>query len=675
MIGFGGAELMILAAFYAGIGLPLGVPPAEQDPLMLRAAPEKCLYYTTWAGMAKPQADTGNATESLLAEPEVQRFVQEIDKAITAGLAQAAAEERNPEAAFLAEMAPIWAKTLLTSPTAIYLSELELQPEGPPKIQAAAIVNSGDETAKIRDSLSKLQARHLGDNVKEVDIDGVKFYELQLAPDVPPITWGVRGKYILLGIGDGAVQSLFTNARTGPPVWLTNLQKQLPVDRTSTITYADLGGLTERGLAGLNADDAAQARKVVDALGLANVESYKAVSGLDKEAFITRTLVNIDGEPRGIFALAEAEPLTAGDFAPIPRDAAAAFALKLNTRKVLDTVQQVARDADPETAAQMEGGLDALAKWLGMDLREDILSGLGDAWCIYLSPSEGGLNFMGLTATVDVRDHAKVDKAYKRLMTLTAASLAAHDEADDRFSRRPPKLKTIEFQGRTIYYLTNIGNGFPFAPAWCLTDTHLVVSVLPQNITAMLGRHADFQSLATAPEVAEPLAAKPGPLSITYFDTKTLFELLYPMAQMMATAGMNELSRREGIEIDPTIIPRAEGDQPPPSPQRDVRRPKRARVGVHIAANASRFKRRQHHASCGGFTTSGHPSGSRSGAASAVAEQSAASWHRTLDSRIRHTATSPRGPQDEGRQAGSKLASCDIAVHRGERALQRVPSR
>ncbi len=56
-------------------GLPVGVPPAPEDPRMARVAPDDCLFYTTWSGTAKADSDQANHTERLFAEPQLHRFV------------------------------------------------------------------------------------------------------------------------------------------------------------------------------------------------------------------------------------------------------------------------------------------------------------------------------------------------------------------------------------------------------------------------------------------------------------------------------------------------------------------------------------------------------------------------------------------------------------------------
>jgi len=67
-------------------GLPFGIPPAADDPVVTRVAPPECLFYANWAGTAAPSAASRSETEKLLAEPEVQEFIKSISKVIGASL-------------------------------------------------------------------------------------------------------------------------------------------------------------------------------------------------------------------------------------------------------------------------------------------------------------------------------------------------------------------------------------------------------------------------------------------------------------------------------------------------------------------------------------------------------------------------------------------------------------
>ena len=76
--------LMMMLLGGGGMGVPLGVPPLPEDPVLAKIAPEDCLLYFSSSGMAKPDSKSTNQTEKLFAEPEVQAAVAEVEKLIRA---------------------------------------------------------------------------------------------------------------------------------------------------------------------------------------------------------------------------------------------------------------------------------------------------------------------------------------------------------------------------------------------------------------------------------------------------------------------------------------------------------------------------------------------------------------------------------------------------------------
>jgi hypothetical protein len=118
--------LTLLVLFFSGgFGLPVGVPPEPVDPVLGQIAPDECLFYTAWAGMAEPEAASKNRTERLLAEPEVQPLISAVTDQLGAALQRAAAGERDPAARLAAEVGPQLLTTLLTRPTALFVSDDE----------------------------------------------------------------------------------------------------------------------------------------------------------------------------------------------------------------------------------------------------------------------------------------------------------------------------------------------------------------------------------------------------------------------------------------------------------------------------------------------------------------------------------------------------------------------
>jgi hypothetical protein len=608
--------LMLLAG---GGGLPVGIPPLAEDPVLARIAPEECLAYASWAGTAVPDAKSKNQAEQLLAEPEVQHLLSEVERMI---VAQAIQGPNKPAAAGMAGDAFRWGKKLLMRPVAVFVSSVGLGPGGL-DLKGGLIANVGEDVPQLQSTLEKYQALLPG-GAEKVQAAGMSCYRLKLGPGAPEITWGMRGKYLLVAAGEGSLEGMVQRGRGTPPAWLAALRKQLPVERLSTVTYVNV----KRVLAQFGPLAGPQAVAAFSAAGLDNVTSLAAVSGLDDEGLVTRMLVGIEGEPAGVFALAAGKPLAAGDLAPIPRDANFAVAARLDAAQVLQAVLAVAGKLNPQFPEEFDAGLRRAEAQLGVDLRKDVLGSLGDTWCVYNSSDEGGLIATGLTAVVRVKDYERLSAAHAKLLAVAKAALAQGEPgrktakivADEDFEikdmtevsrptptvekpalpanraekapvvkapgskKKPPsskmeeeeeteeravthhpsytpytpprpRIEQIRFAEQEIYFLSG-GNGMPFAPAWCLTPKALIVAAFPQQIKAYLSRGADFTPLAAAPDVANLLRPAEAPLALGYFDGRKVLDYVYPFACMGLQMASGEIAR-EGLGLNVSIIPSA----------------------------------------------------------------------------------------------------------------------
>ena len=191
-----------------------------------------------------------------------------------------------------------------------------------------------------------------------------------------------------------------------------------------------------------------------------------------------------------------------------------------------------------------------LNEHLGIDVQEDVLKSLGDVWCVYNSPGEGGLLFTGLTGVVRVKDHDRLDAVIDKLVT------HFYDREGSMGDSRGPRIVKSKFAGQTIYHLEMpLRDAPPIAPAWCLTEKELIVAPFPQQIKAYLSRQKDSPSIAAAPEVAAVLK-EGGPMALSYCDTRKAAEYLYPLACMAGPLVSDEM-RRGGLEFDASAIPSA----------------------------------------------------------------------------------------------------------------------
>jgi hypothetical protein len=533
--------LMMLASG-GGVGLPLGIPPLPEDAVLAKVAPEECLLYFSSAGMAKPDPKSTNQTEKLFAEPEVRRLAAEAEKLIRTSLKDSAKKDR-PEAQALAEDGPTLVKALLTRPLALYVAQVKPVPGEPPELRAGAVVSLGEDADKLKAALERVVSAAVPGKAREVTVEGTTFYQVTPHQGGPEITWGVKGQYLYVATGEGEIQALLKKGGGSAPAWLTDLRKGLPVERVSTVGMVHVKALVEL-LPQFGAP--MQAAQALEALGVTGIERLEGVSGLDKEGFFSRSRVALRGEPQGLLRLADQKPLTAADLDVIPRDATFAVAFRLDPEKARTTIFDVIDKISPPA----RDGPAAKATEIQRELLDQFLKPLGDTWCVFDSPAEGGL-FTGVTAVVSLKDHEAAVAAEKKFLQMIESVRANAPDAG-----RAPRVEKFAFARHTVYVFDPGEKDFPLAPSWCLTDKHLVVAAYPEALKGFLSRGKAFQSLAKVPEVAAALEGEGHTVALSFADTRRIFDIAYPFLPVIAHGLVTEW-RREGIDIPAGLLPSA----------------------------------------------------------------------------------------------------------------------
>ena len=543
-MAYGFFYLAFLLEIGGGMALPLGVPPLPEDPVMARVAPDECLFYMTWSATAEPDAASSNRTEQLLAEPEIRHMIDQIGR-IIGQVVSHTAKKSGPESVPLAKEGMYLAKTLLTHSTALFISEASFETAEPQesgagegktfKIKGGMVVHLGDKLPRVETALKMYQTMFLRDSLTEVDIDNQKWSRLYREDDdIPTVTWGTRDGYLIAGIGESVVEDILQQMRTEQPRWLGELREQLPVERVSSVVYVNIKSLADlyRNAADQEREgfqsDLQSGMKVLQVLGIDKVRSLGMVAGLDGDGFVSKTLLSVEGPQTGLFELLSDQPLEAADLAPVPADSSIAGAARVNLSKAMELIIATAEVSGLETGDDILKGIAEAETTMGFKIREDILDSLGDVWCVYNSPSEGGLLFTGMTMTVPVTNHARLAAVHQKLR-----EMAGNESAEE--SGVPP-LRHFDFQGKSIFYLS--GGGLSgMAPAWCLTEKELIIATCPPHIKAYLSHGPEHRSLAGEPSVARLFAADGGPAAISYVDSKKLLELFYWIPAVAASFG------------------------------------------------------------------------------------------------------------------------------------------
>ncbi|MFT5095582.1 MAG: hypothetical protein ACI93T_004431, partial [Porticoccaceae bacterium] len=544
-------SVMIVAGGLSG--LPMGLPPAEPDARMSRVAPEECLLYVSWSGMAEPSADSANHTERLLAEPEVQRFIKEVTDRLTTALKQGAGQGEN--ARRVADITPKILKQIAVNPTAFFAGKFGSGPAGM-TVPVGLVVKVGEGVGEFENDLLTI-LEILTDAPVPDAVDGVR--TLITPPGIPKIQWTVSDGYFILGVSEGTVAQIQERmAGSSSPEWLAAVHKRLPVDRVASVTFIntkEIMAAAQPFLAPLLMSRGPDAGNPLDALGLTNLESVVNVTGLGETNTVSRTWFNVNGKPTGMLAMFDAEPLKADDFAEIPADSTIAVSLKLDPVKTLDRLISLIDLFEPGASQQVRRQLQQIDGEIGFSITGDLLGSLGDSWSVYHSPSEGGAVFTGWTAVAEARNP-------EALRAVTTTIFEQVNQFEEMQKARGGRLnmvgvRTMTVGSNAVHFLNFIGEESPVAPAWCVTDKHLVISLFPQGVAAFLNREEGTKTLASLPHIQQALAADRPPVSLVHVDSKTVCRSVYPLALIGANFLFSEL-QREGVDLNISVMPDGE---------------------------------------------------------------------------------------------------------------------
>ncbi|MDA1053619.1 MAG: DUF1559 domain-containing protein [Planctomycetota bacterium] len=502
----------------------MGVPPTAEDPLAQKIAPAECLFYTSWAGTGTPNAASGNHTEQLLAEPEVQEFLNRAGGSIFGAIQQA---QPDPNAQEMFDGIQKALQLIRGKPGAFYVSEFKLNGNAPPDVTGGGLLQMGDDGPALQKLLEGLQSQAGEGKITKVQIGKREFYRVvvngESPPNAwpPPITWGLAGNYFIFGIGDGAAEDLMQRARGQEPAWLTSAKTKLPVPRVSSVMYVNARKIIDLVA---TASGEAQAERVVSALGLDKVGAAVMVNGLDDKGCVMRASLSLDGAATGIFSWLDAPPLNAADLKQISSTSPVAIAFKLDAAKLYDLWIDMATQIDPDSAQMMLAGMEQMQQQIGLRIRDDLLGSLGDTWRIYAQPGPAGL-MTGWTIAIKVRDRKKLEQVQTTLLAMVKPQL-------EQLGPGAPRIQSSEVAGHTVHTVSTGEPGVPVAPSWCITDDALFVTLTPQQLKPLLSGTAQGESLAQNEDVKKLFQADSRTLALAYIDTQEVAKTLLPFAQM-----------------------------------------------------------------------------------------------------------------------------------------------
>ena len=432
----------------------------------------------------------------------------------------------------------------------------------------ALVLDAGDKVDEVEKRLLKIQAKIPEDVVSLVDVAGVKCHRIKDpnadGPGAPPaVHWGKAGSYILVAIGNDAMESLMKNVKADAPKWLKPALQRVDVPRRWMFSYTNVEKIN-----GMLVEFAPpEVAEVIQAMGLRDIGTVTGAYGLDEQGMLSRTLIAANTD-RGLLGLFDFNGVTEKDLAEVPKDAISCFAMRFSAENLVELFLNLAVQINPNEGAQVQEQMDKLSEAIGVDIRKDLLAGLGDRWLVYAMPGNAGPMVPNMVISVDVRDATGVQKG------LTVLKQTMDNQGG------PISIGETTVGDRAAYYL----KGAPATPAWCLTKDRLIIAAQKSSIAKLLDSPpAAADSLAVNPRLKSLFAKYEKPMMVSYSDAKSGMSTMYqalPMLLNMAAGALEE----EGIEFDATNLP----------PMEDILKHLDSTVGaVHRAEDGIEFVSRK----------------------------------------------------------------------------------
>ena len=517
-----------------------------------RVAPEKCVSYVAWNNDAEKTIE-GNATQELMAEPEVQAFVDDMKR--RAGLFAPAmmGEQGMPEEKLelLHRLSPKLVASIFERSGCMFVEEVDLgrNMEAPPAIKAAMLVDLGDDADKFVAEMAKIAGSE-DRPLDKVELAGTKAYKFDLVEEAGTMYFGNDGEVFVVAISEQAyVGAVERKKGSKTPAWLADLDtKSQVLEHVHSLAYLDVNSV----MRSLRKAFGPNSNVVGELLGVSNVEKIQVVGGLDNEGSATHVLVEAS-ELEGVLGLLAKNPVNDALFENVPSDSLGAMAMTLDVDGLLELIKTVETIMGP--GADFNQFKQEFQNNTGVDLEADLVRNLGSSWMLYNGASDGWLS--GMTLVGEVKSATKLTAAIEKFFE------AAGEQVKRMPARHRPGLFKQAYAGETIYSMT-----FPdmfVEVSFCVQKDRIVIGMFPQAVmTAVKGLPAD-EVLMDDMQVKKlnDSSFLKGDVKLSgmvYVDAKLQAQVFFPYMQFLKTAastifryqvGPNSLNLMKGVELPP----------------------------------------------------------------------------------------------------------------------------
>lgn len=416
-----------------------------------------------------------------------------------------------------------------------------------PQPWGIVVLHEGASLGKVLESIVQLGGN--GQLKAERKTIGKRSITRMEIPDSPGVEvgWWVEGKHLVVAVGingiaqaievaDGKAANVTTN-----PLWAKYSQST----ESEMTSFAWLDVVPLRVIFGgmpvptQNPDKRTSVQELLIVLGLDNLNSIGMQAGIKDRSLTSLTSIDAPGERRGLLSLLDQEPMTIKDLPPLPQQLSSFMAYSWDSAKVVQTLYDTAVDLEavmsPDTA-NVESARAMARDQLGLDVIDDLLTGLGNVTCFYNDEAQTGFG-IAPALLMEVKDADKLNTAFERLLV----------EMLPQVSQGNAKGRVTEKNG-TKTYIVEIPQG-GMSPAISVSDQWMCVSILPQPVMAFNLRvqgELPTWDVATLPE--ETSAAIPESFTgLTIVDPRSTYRMMLGLAPLAAGAAQAAISQERSF--------------------------------------------------------------------------------------------------------------------------------
>jgi len=433
--------------------------------------------------------------------------------------------------------------SLSTQGLVVGIEVLGVDGNGPPEWQLTAVLpNARTQWDPLFGSMT-WAADQIGIDVKEIEVMKRTVYHLRGGP--PCAAFWKEGDDVVLVIASGAPDAAVKRALASTPR-LTASPLLKKVQEFKEFKTAARGFCNVPGLVKMLGKVDPQAPKVLDTLGLNGIQDVTFYCGFDGAAVRSLVLADIPGPRTGLARLVGGKPFKLDELPPLPADLIGLTALCFDAGALFDGgVELLEKLLPANEAPAVKAGIAGANQALGIDIRKDLIGGLGSLLVSCAAPPEGGLIF-GQTLMIQVKD----EKQFARTLEQALKGLALISGGELR-------LKQRTYHGVTLHTVGVRERGFFLTPTYAVHKGWLVIGMSPQPVQSYVLRTAgELPAWKPSADITAALGKLPAEHNVvSVSDPRPVMKLLLSGAPLIGQGIMNDLRNRE---LDFPLLPSAD---------------------------------------------------------------------------------------------------------------------